>query len=146
MLDDNDLVNYSGKVVASITPNNKLAASYFWNNKIRGHRRDTLFNNVPDIAATVQTNPVQTTQAKYTGIRGRMVYESNFSVMDGVTNYLYQPGTPADTIRRVDNTLSTADFAANREEHQPNSRTQFDNVFTYSKTGLGGEHLFKGGV
>jgi Carboxypeptidase regulatory-like domain len=145
-LDDNDLKNYSGKVVGAITPNNKLTASYLWNNKIRGHRRDTPPNNVPDIAALKQTNPASTTQAKYTGIRNRLVFESNFSVMDGQTNYLYQDGTPATAIRRVDNTLSTADFAAAREEHQPNSRYQFDNIFTYAANGLGGSHMLKGGV
>jgi hypothetical protein len=144
-LDDNDLKNYSGKLVASITNNNKLGVSYLWNNKIRGHRRDTPPNNVPDIGALLQTNPASTTQAKYTGIRNRLVYESNFSIMDGQTNYLYQPGTPADAIRRVDNTLSTADFAASREEHQPNSRTEFDNVMTYSHSAFG-EHLIKAGV
>src|SRR3954469_17327194 len=144
-LDDNDLKNYSGKVVGSITNNNKLSVSYLWNNKIRGHRRDTPPNNVPDIAALLQTNPAYTTQAKYTGVRNRLVYESNFSIMKGQTNYLYQPGTPADAIRRVDNTLSTADFAAAREEHQPNSRTQFDNVMTYSVSGHG-EHLLKAGL
>ena len=48
--------------------------------------------------------------------------------MDGQTNYSYQPGTPADAIRRVDDTLSTADFAATRHEEQPNSRHQFDNI------------------
>ena len=37
-----------------------------------------------------------------------------FSVMDGQTNYGYQPGTPADAIRVRDGTLSTADFAARR--------------------------------
>jgi hypothetical protein len=145
-LDDNDLVNYSGKVVTSITPNNKLSVSYLWNNKIRGHRRDTPPNTVPDIAALKQTNPASTTQAKYTGIRGHLVYESNFSVMDGQTNYLYQDGTPAGAIRRVDNTLSTGDFAAAREEHQPNTRDQFDNVLTYATNGRGGDHLIKGGV
>src|SRR4029079_8806432 len=73
--------NYSGKAVASFSNNNKLTGSYFWNNKIRGHRPDAPPNQT-DSAATVQTNPVQTTQAKYTGIRNRMVFESNFSVMD----------------------------------------------------------------
>src|SRR5262245_51941924 len=145
-LDDNDLKNYSGKVVGAITSNNKLTASYLWNNKIRGHRRDTPPNNVPDIAALKQTNPASTTQAKYTGIRNRLVFESNFSVMDGQTNYLYQEGTPATAIRRVDNTLSTAANAAAREEHQPNSRYQFDNIFTYAANGLGGSHMLKGGV
>ena len=53
-LDDNDLKNYSGKLVASISPNNKLAFSFLTNNKIRGHRRDTPPNNVPDIASLVR--------------------------------------------------------------------------------------------
>jgi hypothetical protein len=35
---------------------------------------------------------------------------------------------------------------SNREEHQPNSRTQFDNVFSFGKSGMGGEHLIKAGV
>jgi Carboxypeptidase regulatory-like domain len=145
-LDDNDLKNYSGKAVAQITTNQKIGVSYLWNDKIRGHRRDTPPNTMPDIAALVQTNPAQTTQAKYTGVFNRLVFESNFSVMDGQTNYLYQPDTPADAIRKVDNTRSEAFFAATREEHQPNSRHQFDNVFSYAKTGFGGEHLFKGGL
>ena len=144
-LDDNTLKNYSGKVVSAFTPNNRLSASYLWNNKIRGHRRDTPPDNVPDIAALVQTNPASTTQAKYTGIRSRLVFESNFSVMDGQTNYSYQPGTPADAIRVQDGTLSTANFAAGRHEEQPNSRTQFDNVVSYNKSAFG-EHLFKGGA
>ena len=42
--------------------------------------------------------------------------------------------------------LSTGDLAATREEHQPNSRYQFDNIFTFGKSGMGGEHLFKAGV
>ncbi len=144
-LDDNDLKNYSGKAVAQLTTNQKLVASYLWNDKIRGHRRDTPPNIVEDIASLVQTNPASTTQVKYTGIRDRLVFESNFSVMDGQTNYLYQPGTAADAIRRVDTARSEAFVAATREEHQPNSRTQWDNVFTYG-INKGGEHLFKAGV
>jgi Carboxypeptidase regulatory-like domain len=145
-LDDNDLKNYSGKLVTQITTNNKVSVSYLWNNKIRGHRRDSTTQIIPDIASVVQTNPVQTTQAKYTGIKGSLVYESNFSIMDGQTNYLYQPDTLADSIRYVDNVTGEVRFASTREEHQPNSRHQFDNAFTYGKSGLGGEHLFKGGV
>ncbi len=91
-LDDNDLKNYSGKIVYQVTANKKLIGSYFWNDKIRGHRRDSN-DIIPDIASVVQTNPVQTTQAKYTGIKGSLVFESNFSVMDGQTNYTYQPDT-----------------------------------------------------
>ncbi|OLE84955.1 MAG: hypothetical protein AUF76_02080 [Acidobacteria bacterium 13_1_20CM_2_65_9] len=145
-LDDNDLKNYSGKAVASITSNQRASLSYLWNNKIRGHRRDTPPDFVPDIAALVQTNPASTTQAKYTAIRSKLVYESSFSAMVGQTNYGYQPGTPADAIRVQDTTASTANFAANRHEEQPNSRYQFDNIISFGKSGLGGDHFFKGGV
>jgi hypothetical protein len=145
-LDDNTLKNYSGKVVTQLTTNNKLTFGYFWNDKIRGHRRDSTTQIIPDIASVVQTNPVNTYQAKYTGIRGPLVFESNFSLMDGQTNYTYQPDTAPDAIRYVDNVTGEVRHASTREEHQPNSRHQFDNVVTFGKTGLGGEHLFKAGV
>ena len=145
-LDDNTLKNYSIKGTVSLSANHKLMASYLWNDKIRGHRRDSN-DLIPDIAAVVQTNPVQTTQAKYTGVFGpRLVYESAFSVMDGQTNYTYQPDTAADAIRFVDFTLGTQDFAAPRHEEQPNSRHQFDNTVAYNVTGFGGDHFLKTGV
>jgi hypothetical protein len=144
-LDDNDLKNYSGKLVTQLTTNNKLTAGYFWNDKIRGHRRDSN-DLIPDIASVVQTNPVQTTQVKYSGIRGALVFESNFSVMDGQTNYTYQPDTAPDAIRYFDQGTTEVRFASTREEHQPNSRHQFDNIFTFGKSGMGGEHLIKAGV
>jgi hypothetical protein len=145
-LDDNTLKNYSGKVVSQLTTNNKFTFGYFWNDKIRGHRRDSTTQIIPDIASVVQTNPVNTYQAKYTGIRGPLVYESNFSLMDGQTNYTYQPDTAADAIRYVDNVTGEVRHASTREEHQPNSRHQFDNVLTLGKSGFGGEHLVKAGV
>ena len=144
-IDDNTLKNYSGKIVAQVTTNNKVTAGYFWNDKIRGHRRDGS-NRIPDIASVHQINPVQTTQLKYTGIRNRLVFESNFSVMDGITHYTYQPDTPADAIRKIDSGLQEIFFASDREDKQPNSRHQFDNVFSYGTSGFGGEHLFKAGV
>lgn len=144
-LDDNDLKNYSGKLITQLSTNNKVSVGYFWNDKIRGHRRDSN-DRIPDIASVVQTNPVQTTQAKYTGIRGSLVFESNFSVMDGQTNYTYQPDTDPNSVRIIDTGTTEVFNASTREEHQPNSRHQFDNVFTFGKSGLGGEHLIKAGV
>jgi hypothetical protein len=145
-LDDNTLKNYSGKGTVALNSSNKVLVSYFWNDKIRGHRRDGS-DLIPDIAAVVQTNPVQTTQAKYTGVFGpRLVFESGFSVMDGQTNYSYQPGTASDLIHVRDVTLATQDVASRRHEEQPNSRHQFDNTFAYNASGLGGDHLFKFGV
>jgi len=144
-LDDNDLKNYSGKVVTQVTPNQKVTFGYFWNNKIRGHRRDTN-DIIPDIASVVQGNPVNTYQAKYTGIRGALVFESNFSLMDGQTDYTYQPDTDPTSVRIIDTGTTEVFNASTREEHQPNSRHQFDNVFTYSKSGFGGEHLIKAGM
>jgi hypothetical protein len=145
-LDDNTLKNYSVKGTVSLSGNHKLMVSYLWNDKIRGHRRDSN-DLIPDIAAVVQTNPAQTTQVKYTGVFGpRLVYESAFSVMDGQTNYSYQPGTPTDAIRWVDFTVGSQDFAAPRHEEQPNARHQFDNIVSYNTSGFGGEHFIKGGV
>jgi hypothetical protein len=144
-LDDNTLKNYSGKIVAQVTTNNKVTAGYFWNDKIRGHRRDGS-NRIPDIASVHQINPVQTTQLKYTGIRNRLVFESNFSIMDGITHYTYQEDTPPDAIRKIDTGLAEVFFASDREDKQPNSRHQFDNVFSYGTSGFGGEHLLKAGV
>ncbi len=144
-LDDNDLKNYSGKVITQVTPNQKISVGYFWNNKIRGHRRDSN-DKIPDIASVLQTNPVQTTQVKYTGIKNRLVYESNFSVMDGQTNYTYQPDSDPNLPRIIDTVTTDVFNNSTREEHQPNSRHQFDNIFSFGKSGLGGEHLLKAGV
>ncbi len=144
-LDDNDLKNYSGKVVTQLSTNNKVSLSYLWNDKIRGHRRDSN-DRIPDIASVVQSNPVQTTQVKYTGIKGRTVFESNFSVMDGVTNYTYQPDTDRSLVRIIDTGTTEVFNASTREDHQPNSRTQFDNIVTFGKSGMGGEHLIKAGL
>jgi outer membrane receptor protein involved in Fe transport len=144
-LDDNTLKNYSIKGNVSLTANHKVMVSYLWNDKIRGHRRDGS-DSISDIASVVQTNPVQTTQAKYTGVMRRTVFESSFSVMDGQTNYTYQPGTPADAIHRADFGLATQNLASRRHEEQPNSRHQFDNIVSYNASGFGGEHLIKGGV
>ncbi len=134
-IDDNTLKNYSGKGVFSVSSNQKFQVAYNWNNKIRGHRRDTPPDLVPDIASLVQTNPASSTQAKYTGIHNKLVYESSFSIMDGITSYNYQPGTPATAVRVVDTPLNTANFAAQRHEDQPNSRLQFDNSVSVSASG-----------
>lgn len=144
-LDDNTLKNYSGKGTYAISQNQKAIFSYNWNNKIRGHRRDTPPSLVPDLASLVQTNPASATQAKYTGIRNKLVYESSFSIMKGETDYGYQTGTPSTAIRAVDSAADAANFAAQRQEAQPNSRTQFDNVVSYNVTGMG-DHLIKAGV
>jgi hypothetical protein len=101
---------------------------------------------VPDIAALVQTNPASSTQVKYTGIRKKLVFESSFSLMNGETDYNYQPGTPTTAVRIVDTPADSASGAAPRQEYQPNSRLQFDNSVSYSASGIGGDHLLKGGV
>jgi hypothetical protein len=144
-IDDNTLKNYSGKGVFSASANQKVTFAYNWNNKIRGHRRDGTFI-APDIASLVQQNPASSTQAKYTGIHNKLVYESSFSVMDGRTSYLYQPNTPPDAVRIEDSVLNTSANAAQRHEENPNRRWQFDNTASLTKSGWGGDHLFKGGV
>jgi hypothetical protein len=144
-IDDNLLKNYSAKGVYSINADQKFTLSWNWNNKIRGHRRDS--NQLQgDIASVVQTNPASSTQGRYTAIHNKAVFESNFSAMIGETDYNYQPNTPANAVRIEDSALNTAKGAANRQEYQPNSRIEWDNSMSYSASGLGGDHLIKGGV
>lgn len=143
-LDDNDLKNYSGKAVYQLNPNNKLTASYLWNDKIRGHRRDTPPEIMEDLASVRQANPAQTIQGKYSGIFNRFVFESNASGMLGQTKYDYLDGVNG-AIRKVDNARSEAFFAGTRREYQPNSRIQFDNILSYNLS-RGGDHLIKAGL
>ena len=65
--------------------------------------------------------------------------------MFGVTDYQYQPGTPAGAIRIEDTVLSTGTVAAPRAERLPNHRVQFDNTVSYRAAGAG-DHLLKAGV
>ena len=145
-IDDNWLVNYSGKGQYQVNRDHRVSFSYNWNNKDRGHRRDPPPNFVEDKASLHQTNPGSTSQARYTGIFGKAVFESSFSYMLGVTNYFYQDDVKDTDIRIVDNTLSTALGAAPRHEELPNSRVQFDNTLSFSKEALGGLHNAKVGV
>jgi hypothetical protein len=145
-IDDNLIWNISGKGIWQASSNQKLAVSWNYNWKERFHRRDTPPNFVEDRASLWQTNPAASTQVRYTLVRRKLVYESTFGIMDGVTNYYYQPEVQPTDIRIVDNGLSTAFVAAQRHEEQPNYRAQFDNVFSYTTTGWGGDHLLKGGV
>lgn len=144
-IDNNTMTNYYGKVLWQVTKTQKLSISFSRNNKVRGHRRDTPPDFVPDVAALLQRNPANTTQVKYTGIRSKAVFESSVSAMVGETLYNYQPETPEGAIRVVDPVLSTADVAAARREELPNSRIQFDNSLSYGFN-RGGEHLVKVGV
>jgi S1-C subfamily serine protease len=145
-IDDNLIWNISGKAIWQMTANQKVSGSYNYNWKERFHRRDTPPNFVEDQASLWQTNPAFSAQAKYTLVRGKIVFDSTFGIMDGVTNYYYQPGTADTDIRVVDNGLSTAAVAADRHEEAPNYRTQFDNVVSYATPAWGGDHLLKAGM
>jgi hypothetical protein len=142
-IDDNLIWNLSGKALWQFAESQKVGFSYNYNWKERFHRRDTPPNFVEDRASLWQTNPAFSTQLKYTLVRKRIVYESTFGLMDGVTNYYYQPEVGPNDIRIVDDGLSTASVAAQRHEEQPNFRSQFDNVVSYSRPGWGGDHLLK---
>jgi hypothetical protein len=144
-IDDNLIWNGSGKALWQIKRDQKISFSYNYNWKERFHRRDTPPNFVEDRASLWQTNPAFSTQAKYSLIKNKVVFESTFGIMDGVTNYYYQPEVGPNDIRLVDNTTSTASVAAQRHEEAPNYRSQFDNVFSYTAHAWGGDHLLKVG-
>jgi hypothetical protein len=145
-VDDNLIWNVSAKAQWQATRQQRFSLSYNHNWKERFHRRDPPPNFVEDRASLWQTNPASSIQAKYLFTRERLVFDSTFGIMDGVTNYYYQPGTGPNDIRLVDNGLSTAAVAAARHEEAPNYRSQIDNIATYSTSGRGGDHVVKGGL
>jgi hypothetical protein len=146
-IDDNRIRNYSGKLTYAAARNHKLGASWNYNWKERFHRRDTPPNFVEDKASYIQQQPGYSTQLKYTGIlNSRAVFESGLGYMHGVFPLHYQNDVKPTDIRVVDNALSTACCAAQRNYDNPNSRIQFDNTFSYTANALGGSHVLKAGV
>ena len=144
-LDDNRIYNYSGKLVWQISDTQRLQGTYNHDFKVRYHRRDPPPNFVEDRASLVQDNPADSVQLKYTLARSAFVFSSGLGGMFGVTDYQYQPGTPAGAIRIEDTVLSTGTVAAPRAERLPNHRVQFDNTLTY-RAPWKGDHLLKAGV
>lgn len=145
-VDDNLIWNTSGKGLWQASPNQKVGVSWNYNWKERFHRRDTPPNFVEDRASLWQTNPASSTQVKYSLVRKKAVIESTFGIMDGITNYYYQPETGPNDIRIEDTGRSEASVAAARHEEAPNYRAQFDNVISYTTSKFGGDHLLKGGM
>jgi hypothetical protein len=145
-IDDNLIWNTSGKGIWQASGTQRLAVSWNYNWKERFHRRDTPPNFAEDQASLWQTNPAASTQIKYTLSRRTFVYDSTFGIMDGITNYYYQPGTLDTDIRVEDTGRSEAFVAAERHEEAPNYRAQFDNVVSYSTSAWGAEHLVKVGT
>ena len=128
-------------------PNQKLSVSYIWNNKIRGHRRDTPPNMRPDIASLVQTNPALDDAGEVHRHPQPAVFESNFSIMTGrpttATSRTRRPTPSARSTRRS----TTAYIAARARSTSPTRAMQFDNILSATASRVSaGEHLFKGGV
>lgn len=144
--DDNLIWNISGKALWQASGNQKISFAYNYNWKERFHRRDTPPSFVEDRASLHQTNPAFSTQLKYSLVRNRAIFESTFGLMDGTTNYFYQPEVRDTDIRIEDPVRDSASVAAPRHEELPNYRSQFDNVFSYATPGWGGDHLFKAGL
>ena len=129
-LDDNDLKNYSGKVVTQLTPNNKLSVGYFWNDKIRGHRRDSN-DLIPGHRLGRADQPGADDAGRSTPASRTAWCSSRTSA-----SWTARPTTPTSPtpiracVRIIDTGTTEVFNASTREEHQPNSRHQFDNVFT----------------
>ena len=115
-VDDNLIWNTSGKGLWQASANQKVGVSWNYNWKERFHRRDTPPNFAEDRASLWQTNPASSTQVKYSLVRKKAVFESTFGIMDGVTNYYYQPETGPNDIRIEDTGRSEAFVAAARHE------------------------------
>ncbi|MBL8143278.1 MAG: TonB-dependent receptor [Acidobacteria bacterium] len=145
-VDDNRIWNASGKVTTQANANHRLGVVYNYNQKYRGHRNDAGPAFISSEATTLQDQPGWTAQAKYTGVlRGSSVFESTFGGVGGTYPELYQPTVKPTDYRRFDQVLSTATGAAPRNYENPNTRLQFDNVFSHTANAKG-THNLKFGV
>jgi hypothetical protein len=146
-VDDNFIWNASGKMTAQVTQNHRFAAVYNYNQKNRLHRQDQGPAFIETKATTVQVQPGFTTQLKYTGIlKGNSVFESTLGGSGGTYPERYQKDVLITDLRREDTVLSKAWSAGPSSYENPNYRLQFDNVFSHTRTALGGTHNFKAGV
>ena len=146
-LDDNDLKNYSGKVVDADDHQQQAVGR-----RICGTTRSAA------IAATARRRsfPTSPRWSRPTRCRRRRrstpASRARWCSSRTSASWTARPITPISPTpppaRFATSTTCTGEvrFASTREEHQPNSRHQFDNVFTFGKSGFGGEHLFKAGV
>ncbi len=144
-LDDNAIKNYMGKVNWQIASNHKFHFLYNFNDKQRGHRRNTPPDFVEDRAALRQENPGYATQGNYAGVFGDTVLSVRGGMMKGETRYFYQDEVGPNDIRREDPIFNTATVAAQYKNLQPNYRLSIAADVSRSMTGLGGDHLVKGG-
>ena len=101
----------------------KLMVSYLWNDKIRGHRRDTTPTSSRH-RRVLQTNPAQTTQVKYTAVRQPAGVRIERSA-----SWTARPTTPISPARRPTRSamsglrpVGSANFASNRA--RSNNRTR----------------------
>ena len=137
-LDDNDLKNYSGKVVAQLTPNQKLIGRLLLERQDprpsprqqrpdSGHRVGRADQPGADDAGQVHRHPQPPGVRIELQRHGRRRRTTPTSPTP--TRTRSASSTPART--EVFNSPST------REEHQPNSRHQFDNVVHLRQERLG---------
>ena len=146
-IDDNKITNYSTKLTWAATQKHKITGSWNYNWKERFHRRDTPPNFVEDKASYIQQQPGYSVASKYTGVIGSTsVVESGLSYMSGTFPLQYQREVKPTDIRIEDSVLSTATGAAQRNYENPNSRFQFDNSLSLTRSTGRGVHALKVGV
>jgi len=146
-IDDNMIWNGSGKITAQLGASHRLTTLYNYNSKNRYHRRGTSPAFVESKATSVQEQPGYAAQVKYNAVLGSAwVYESTIGLMSGTYPERYQKDVKPTDLRREDTVLSTATGAAGSNYENPNYRFQFDNVFSHTRSALGGQHNLKAGL
>ncbi len=146
-IDDNRIRNYMGKATWQVNPKHKVSYLYNFNDKQRFHRRDTPPDFIEDRASLRQENPAYVTHGRYTGVfgDGNLTVSAVGGLMKGTSDYYYQDEVLPTDIRREDDILNTATVAAQYLQYGPCYRSSITGDLEYFLSGLGGDHLIKGG-
>jgi hypothetical protein len=144
-LDDNRLTDWTGRLTAQISKNNKLSASIDRGWKWRGHRPNNLISasiNDPIAAVVQKTVRNYMAQVKFTSsLSTRLLLEAGYVTMPVDYNLYFQDGVAPGTIATFDQTRSIVSGVSPRQDFDTGTMQTASASMTY----VTGAHNLKGG-
>ena len=128
-IDDNQILNGSGKVSWQVNPSNHLHYTFNRNLNNRYHRRSGTF--VEDRASTIQDQPTNINQAKWTSILSQRLILDVDSFQKGNTPSNPQKEVEHGDVPRVDLVTLVSSVAAGTVPAEPQDKAVFNASMSY---------------
>lgn len=144
--DTNEQINTTLRGDYSISPKQKVAVVWLYNDILRYFRRSTAVSFVDEEASRRQLEHAWVAQAHYTfSPTSNLVLESRVGNMTLHFPLTYQPSVSPTTVSVQDNTLSTLRFAGESSSLNSTYHVRFAQTASIFKSGLGGSHNIRAG-